>query len=200
VVTGLPGAPPASGGHDAPGGPAGRVVAALDVPAAVASLGRGVPDAVAGSRVVVRDAGGAPLLTVTRPDARPTVVIAEGGPGDASAGPGQGSALTATREEVGHRWAIVLRRGGTPCGRLEPDDVLGRQWVLSGTGPPAAVHRRITREADRRRWAAVAYEVRLPAPDPAPAGGPVLDAARRWAVGAVLALDLLDTQLPDRDD
>jgi hypothetical protein len=201
VVAGLPGA------TDPPGGPAGEVLAGVEGPPTAAPLGRGVADVLAGARVVVRAADGAALLTVTRPDARPTVVVTVGAPvgiaPDRSAGPAGpgGAGFTATREDDGGRWSIVFRRGGAPCGRLEPEDLLGRRWVLADTEPRATVHRRIAREADRRRSASVGYEVRAVGPEsPAPAGRPVLDAATLWVVGAVLALDLLDTQLPDRAD
>jgi hypothetical protein len=95
-------------------------------------------------------------------------------------------------------------------GRMEPEDVLGRRWILADSGPRAIVQRTIGRPADRRRWAAVTYEVRDAAPtgpaaadrppDPPGEGGPALDSASLWVLGAVFALDVLDTQLPDRDD
>jgi hypothetical protein len=200
VVAGLPDAAPDGDGGPPGAGPAGEVLAAIAVPAVTPPLGRGVPDLVAGARVVVQAADGAVLLTVTRPDARPTVVVSAA-PAAAVVGPQDRPPLTATREDGGRRRAVVFRCGGAPCGRLEPDDVLGRRWILSDTAPRASVHRRITREADRRRWAAVEYEVRVLEPAPAvPSGRARLDAATLWVVGAVLALDLLDTQLPDRDD
>jgi hypothetical protein len=180
------------------------VLAALEVPAATAALGRGVPDVVAGSRIVLRDPGGAVVLTVTRPDVRPVVVVAGHDAGRSAVADPEPEGFTATREVDGRRWSIVFRRGGDVCGRLDPEDLLGRAWTLADTGPRATVERRITRPADRRRWAAVTYEV-VPAngttpPDPFPAAHAVLDDGTLWVVGAVLALDLLDTQLPDRED
>jgi hypothetical protein len=194
VVAGMATAP------DPPGGPAGEVLAALEIPATAAPLGRGVADVLAGARVVVRDATGTARLTVTRPGARPLVVVTDGPPAAASLVGAGHAGFTATRLDGGGRRSIELRGDGVPCGRLEPDDLLGRRWLLADTGPRATVHRRISREADRRRWAAVEYEVRAEGAASAPTGRPALDAATLWVVGAVLALDLLDTQLPDRDD
>jgi hypothetical protein len=187
-------------GPDPPGGPAGEVLAALEIPATAAPLGRGVADVLAGARVVVRDATGTARLTVTRPDARPLVVVTDGPPAAASLVGTGPAGFTATRLDDGRRRSIELRGDGVAGGRLEPEDLLGRRWILADSGPRATVHRRISREADRRRWAAVEYEVRAEGPAAAPTGPPALDAATLWVVGAVLALDLLDTQLPDRDD
>jgi hypothetical protein len=179
-----------------------RVLATVREPPSPHPLALLSGDGAAGVEVVVPT--GAVVATVVRPDRRaPWQVLDDGGHQLAEVrreAPARAAGGTVDRRR---RLVLVLPAPSAAradlfaptaarAGHLAQQDLFGVSWHLTdGAGVlVATVGCTIHQAADRRRWASVDYAVTVVGPPP---DGRVL-------LGVVLALDLAEIQLADRDD